>query len=121
MELSIPRQIRYDFLILLIGLGFLTIPYYFIYIHPFDIFPYHKLFLQSCFAIGSCLFLYGLHLIHKNYVLSIEMVFLESFVRKKQTINQLRESGIITTSEESLLHMTLRNQITRFLKENKST
>lgn len=113
MDLGLPKFVRYDFFVTLIGVGLIVFAYYYTNINP----PNPKLDLDIVYIIGFPLIIYGMGQMYNNYKLDMEILTLQSIKLKKEIINNLgsKRVGIITKGQKSSLNKFLKNEVSELI------
>ena len=92
MDLSLPKYVRFDFLLVLISAGLMTLSFYYLYVEQIDEI---QNFMKFLFVIGCPLFIYSLSIVYRNYQMEMDLVSFQILDAKKLAVNNLKKEGII--------------------------
>ena len=117
MELGLPKYVRYDFLITLLGIGLVVFAYYFRFIHQqLQLQEDHYAFL---IVIGVGIFFYGISQMYYNYKIESDIFILESFVKRKEAINRMKRLKIIDQEKSDSLNFFIKDELNDFIDKKK--
>ncbi|MEK6942984.1 MAG: hypothetical protein AABX00_02900 [Nanoarchaeota archaeon] len=113
MDLGLPKLVRYDFFITLIGIGLFVFAFYYTNINP----PDKPLNLDLAYAVGFPLIVYGMGQMYNNYKLDMELLTLQSIKQKKEIINKLvnQRVKIITKEQHDSLNKFLKGEVSELI------
>lgn len=113
MDLGLPKFVRYDFFVTLIGVGFIVFAFYYTNINP----PAIKLDLDLAYIIGFPLIIYGMGQMYNNYKSDMELLTLQSIKQKKEIIKNLgsKRVRIITIEQKKSLNKFLKEEISELI------
>lgn len=116
MDVSLPKYIRYDFLMTLIGLVLFAFSIYYAYINYIQ-----KLenITGLSFILSIGLLSYGLGQMYNNYSLESELFSLESFVRRKDAIKELKKRKVIDAMDEDVLTYFLIREVKELIDKKR--
>ena len=102
MDLGLPKYVRYDFLVTLIGIVFIVFAFYYKNIKPL------KIDITLAYIIGIPLVIYGTGQMYNNYKMELELISLQSIEKRRELINQMRKVKLVTKKQKSSFHVFLK-------------
>lgn len=122
--MDIPENVKYEFLLTLIGFVLLAFFIFFSYIKPIPEVSVKLLtandLLIIFLALGGALSVIGLTEMYKKYRIESELLELSSILQKKDFIDKFEKLKLIESSESIDLNSFLKNDINNLIERKKS-
>jgi hypothetical protein len=116
--MDLPEYVRYDFLATVIGLALASVAFYYLYLQTAV--KVSENILNGLFILSMPFIVYGLGEMYTNYRVETEVFFLESIIKRKKSIDEMKQAKLLHEGESGALHYFLQEELTAHIdKRNK--